>query len=84
MLDSNWSTAVLVSPTYEHKIVGINPEEGHKTDKRTGALCLRRQSEKTRTVKVGEENFVWRPHSDLPASEGGLQGSWRGTLGREL
>lgn len=49
-----------------------------------GALSLRGQAEKAGTVQTGEENFGWRLHSNLPASEGVLQGSWRGTLDHEL
>ncbi|XP_005037989.2 PREDICTED: 28S ribosomal protein S31, mitochondrial [Ficedula albicollis] len=38
------------------------------------------QAGKVGAVQPGEEKLAWRPHSNLPVSEGGLQRSWRETL----
>lgn len=61
---------VVVSLTYEHGTVGTSLEEGRKADKKTGVFSVRRQAEKVGTVQTGEENFVWRPHSNLSVPEG--------------
>lgn len=42
------------------------------------------QAEKVGAVLPGEGSVVWRPHSNLPVPERGLQGSLRGKLHREL
>lgn len=42
----------------------------HKVDKGTGALLLQGQAEKVGVVHPGEEKVVWRPHDNLPVSEG--------------
>lgn len=55
---------------------------GFKCLRLSALLCFsdavgKDQAEKVGAVQPGEEKLAWRPHSKLPASEGGLQGSWR-------
>lgn len=40
--------------------------------------------DKVGAVQPGKDKVEWTPHSNLPVSEGGLQGSQRGTLNQEL
>lgn len=65
-------------------LVGLSPEEGQERDKSAGAPSIKKQAEKVGTVPPGEEKVVWKPHSNLPISEGGLQRCQRGTLHQEL
>lgn len=51
---------------------------------RPGAPLVRRLTEEFGAVLPGEEEVVWRPHSKLPASEGGLQETWQGTFHKTL
>lgn len=61
-------------------MVGTSPGDGHEVDKRTGTPSLGRQTEKVGAAQHGGEKVAWRPHSSIPESEGGLQGSQRGTF----
>lgn len=45
---------------------------------------LQRQAEEAGAVQSGEEKVMWKPHGNLPVSEGDLHESWRGTLCQEV
>ncbi|RMC16681.1 hypothetical protein DUI87_06620 [Hirundo rustica rustica] len=51
---------------------------GHKADKRTGITPLKRQAEKIGALQPGEEKVVWRPHDNLPVSEGAYREAGEG------
>ncbi|RMC00641.1 hypothetical protein DUI87_23258 [Hirundo rustica rustica] len=62
--------------------VGANPEEGHEVDKRTGAYEDRLRS--VGLFSLEKSGLCEDLNSSLPVSEGGLQGSQRGTLHQKL
>lgn len=47
---------------------------GHKADKRTGAPSLCRQAERVKASQRKDEKVAWRPHKNIPVSEGGSTG----------
>ena len=49
------------------------------------SLCIHiGQAEKVGAVQLGEKKAAWRPHSNPPISEEGLQGSQRQILYQEM
>ena len=71
---------VLRPPAQEHRIVGVDPEEGHKDDQRAGAPPLQGQAERLEALQHGEEKAPGGPYGSLPVPERGLKESWGGNF----
>ncbi|RMC15857.1 hypothetical protein DUI87_08062 [Hirundo rustica rustica] len=57
-----------------YETVGASPDDNHKLDKRTRESPLRQQAKKVVALQPREKKVVWRPHNNLPASEGAHEG----------
>lgn len=67
-----------------HGSVGLSPDEATRLTRGLKHLPYESTAENTGAVQPGEAKVAWRPHSNLPASEEGLQGSQKWSLHQEL